>query len=78
MLRESLRVEINRNRQEVKRSEKRLKYRTNEYLAMNLSQMASEAEERERERRLRGDLEKLRSQQEQTLGTLDTRIAATM
>ena len=34
--------------------------------------MTREAEEREK--RLRGDLEQLRSQQEQTLGTLDTRI----
>ena len=32
----------------------------------------------ERERRLRGDLEQLRSQQEQILGTLDTRIDAMM
>ena len=38
--------------------------------------MMREAEERER--RLRGDLEQLRSQQEQTLGTLDTRIDAMM
>ena len=30
----------------------------------------------EREKRLRSDLEHLRSQQEQTLGTLDTRIDA--
>ena len=36
--------------------------------------MTREAEEKEK--RLRGDLEKLKSQHEQTLGTLDTRIDA--
>ena len=41
-----------------------------EYLASNLSRMTREAEEREK--RLRGDLEQLQSQQEQALGTLDT------
>ena len=37
--RESLREEINRNRQEVGRSEKRLKERTDEHMAKNLSRM---------------------------------------
>ena len=37
--RESMREEINRNRQEVGRSEKRLKERTVEHIAKNLSQM---------------------------------------
>ena len=37
--RESLRVEINRNRQEVGRSEKLLKERTDEHIAKNLSRM---------------------------------------
>ena len=60
--RESLREEINRNRQEVDKSEKRLIERTDEYLAKNLSRITREAEERER--RLRGELEQLRSQQE--------------
>ena len=40
----------------------------------NLSGMTREAEQREL--RLRDDMEKLRIQQEQTLGTLDTRIDA--
>ena len=57
-----LREEINRNRQEVGRSEKRLKERTDE----------------QRELRLRDDMEKLRTQQEQTLVTLDTKIDAMM
>ena len=70
--RENLREEINRNGQEVSRSEKRLKERTDEHLAKNLSRMTREAEQRET--RLRYDMEKLRSQQEQTLGTLDTRV----
>ena len=74
--RESLREEINRNRQEVGRSEKRLKERTDEHIAKNLSQMTREAEQREL--RLRDDLEKLRTQQEQTLWTLDTKIDAMM
>ena len=74
--RESLREEINRNRQEVGRSEKRLKERTDEHLAKNLSRMTREAEQRES--RLRDDMEKLRIQQEQTLGTLDTKIDAMM
>ena len=43
-----------------------------EKLARNLSRMKREAEEREK--LLRDVLEQLRSQQEQTLGTLDTRI----
>ena len=74
--RESLRQEINRNRQEVDRSEKPLKERTDEHIAKNLSRMTREAEQREL--RLRDDMEKLRIQQEQTLGTLDTKIDAMM
>ena len=74
--RESLRKEINRNRQEVGRSEKRLKERTDEDIAKNLSRMTREPEQREL--RLRDDMEKLRKQQEQTLGTLDTRLEAMM
>ena len=69
--RESLREEINRNRQEVGKSEKRLKERTDEHLAKNLSRMKREAEQRES--RLRDDMEKLRIQQEQTLGLLTQR-----
>ena len=72
--RENQREEINHNRQKVSMSEKRLKERTDECLARNLSRMAREAEEGEK--RLRDDLEHLRSQQEQTLGTLVTRIDA--
>ena len=45
--RESLREEINRNRQEVGRSKKRLKERTDEHLVKNLSRMTREAEQRE-------------------------------
>ena len=45
--RESLREEINRNRQAVGRSEKRLKERTDEHIAKNLSRMTREAEQRE-------------------------------
>ena len=74
--RESLREEINRNRQEVDRSEKRLKERTDEHIAKNLSRMTREAEQRES--RLRDDMEKLRTQQEQTLGNLDTKLEAMM
>ena len=74
--RESLREQINRNRQEVGRSEKRLKERTDEHIAKNLSRMTREAEQREL--RLRDDMEKLRTQQEQTLGTLDTKLEAMM
>ena len=74
--RESLREEINRNRQEVGRSKKRLKERTDEHIAKNLSRMTREAEQREL--RLRDDTEKLRIQQEQSLGTLDTKIDAMM
>ena len=72
----SLREEIYRNRQKVGRSEKRLKERTDEHIANNLSQMTREAEQREL--RLRYDMEKLRIQQEQSLGTLDTKIDAMM
>ena len=74
--RESLREEINRNRQEVGRSGKRLKERTDEHMAKNLSRMTREAEQREL--RLRDKMEKLRIQQEQSLGTLDTKIDAMM
>ena len=72
----SLRDEINRNRQEVVRCEKRLKERTDEHIARNLSRMTREAEQRELW--LKDDMEKLRTQQEQTLGTLDTKIDAMM
>ena len=74
--RENLREEINRNRQEDSRSKKRLKERTAEHLAKNLSRMTREAEQREL--RLRDDMEKLRIHQEQTHGTLDTKIDAMM
>ena len=74
--RESLRERINRNRQEVGRSEKRLKERTDEHIAKNLSRMTREAEQREL--RLRDDMEKLRTQQKQTLGTHDTKLEAMM
>ena len=74
--RESLPEEINRNRQEASRSEKRLKERRGEHLAKNLSRLTREAEQREL--RLRNDMEKLRIQQEQTLGTLDMKIDAMM
>ena len=74
--RESLREEINRNRQKVGRSEKCLKERTHEHSEKNLSRMTREAEQREL--RLRDDMERLRIQQEKTLGTLDTKIDAMM
>ena len=74
--RENLRKKINRNRQEVSKRKKRLKERTYEHLAKNMSRMTREAEQREL--RLRDDMEKLRIQQEQTLGTLDTKIDAMM
>ena len=74
--RECLREEISRNRPEISRSEKRLKERTDEHLAKNLSRLTREAEQRET--RLRDDMEKLKSQQQQTLGTLGTRIDALM
>ena len=74
--RESLREEINRNRQEVDRSEKRLKERTDEHIAKNLSRIIREAEQREL--RLRDEMEKMRTQQEQTLGTLDIKLEAMM
>ena len=45
-------------------------------MAKNLSRMTREAEQREIQ--LRDDKEKLRIQQEQTLGTLDTKIDAMM
>ena len=74
--RESLWEEINRNRQEISRSVKRLKEKTDEHLAKNLSRMTGEAEQKEL--RLGDDMKKLRIQQEQTLGTLDTKIDAMM
>ena len=74
--RESLREELNRNRQEVGISEKRLKERTDKHIAENLSRMTREAEQREL--RLRDDMEKMRMQQDQSLGTLDTKIDAIM
>ena len=74
--RESLREETNRNRQEISRSEKRLKDRTEEHIAKNLSRMTREVEQREL--RIRDDMEKLRIQQEQSLATLDTKIDAMM
>ena len=73
---ESLREGINRNRQEVSRSEKRLKERKDEHLTKKLSRMAREAEQKELQ--LRDDMEMLRIQQEQTLGTLDTKKDAMM
>ena len=45
-------------------------------MAKNLSPMTREAEQREL--RLRDDIEKLRIHQEQSLGTLDTKIDAMM
>ena len=74
--RETLREEINRNRQEVSRSEKRMKERTDKHLATIFSGKTREAEQREL--LLTKDMEKLRSQQEQTLGILDTKIDAMM
>ena len=74
--REILREEINRNRQEAGRSEKRLKGKTDDHIAKNLLRMTKEAEQREL--RLRDDMGKLRIQQEQSLGTLDTKIDAMM
>ena len=74
--RESLREEFNRNRQEISRSEKRLKEKTDEYLAKNLSRLTREA--KQKETRLRDDMDKLRNQQEHNFGTLDTRIDAMM
>ena len=74
--RESLREEINQNRQEAGRSEKRLRERTDEHMSKKLSRMTREAEQREL--RLRDDMEKLRTQQEQALGTPDKKIDAMM
>ena len=74
--RESLREEINRNRKEVGRSEKRLKERTDEHIAKNSSRITREEEQRELQ--LRDYMENLRTQQEQTHRTLDTKIDATM
>ena len=66
----------NRNRQEAGRSQKHLKERTDENLAKNLLRLPREAEPKEI--RLRDDMEKLRTRQVQTLGTLDTKIDAMM
>ena len=74
--RENLWGEINCNRQQVSRSEKRLKERTDEHLAKNLSRMTREAEHREL--RLIDDMEKMKIQQQQIPGTLDTKIDAMM
>ena len=76
--RESLREGKNRNRQEVSTSENRLrlKNKTDEYLARNLSRLMREVEERKKH--IKGDLKQFQSQQEQTLGKVDTRIDATM
>ena len=74
--RESVQEEINRNRQEVGRCEKHLKERTDEHIAKNFSRLTREAERREL--RLRDDMENLRTQQEQTLGSLDTKLEAMM
>ena len=54
--RDGLREKIDCTKQEVSRSEKRSKGRTDEYLAKNLSRMTREAEQRET--RLRDDMEK--------------------
>ena len=72
-------VEGERNKPQktkVGRSEKRLKGRTEEHISKHLSRMTRQAEQREL--RLRDDMEKLRMQQKQTLGTLDTKIDAMM
>ena len=53
-----------------------MKERTDEHIAKKLSRMTREAEQREL--RLRDDMEKLRIQLEQSLGTLDTKIDAMM
>ena len=53
-----------------------MKKRTDENAARILSRMTREAEQKER--RLKTDMEQLRSQQKLTLGTLDTRIDAIM
>ena len=69
--RESLREEINRNRQKASRSKKRLKERTDEHLAKNLSRLTKEEEQREL--RLRDDMEKLRFIKSRLLGLLTQR-----
>ena len=53
-----------------------MKERTDEHLAKNLTRMTREAEQREL--RLIDDMGKLRIQQEQTHGTIDTKIDAMM
>ena len=67
-----LRQEIHRNKQEASQSEKILKERKDERFARDLPPVADQ-----REQRLRDDMEHF-SQQEQTLGTLDTKIVVTM
>ena len=68
---ESLREYVNRKRQEANRNKKRLKERSFEHLANYLSRLAQQ-----KELRLRDHMEELRIQQEQNLGTLDTKIDA--
>ena len=63
--RESLWEKTNRNRKEISKSEKSLKERTDEYLAKHLSRMTREADNY----MLRKDMENMRIQQKQTLGT---------
>ena len=75
-LERAVHVERESLREEVGRSEKRLKERTDEHLANNLSRMTRKAEQREP--RMRDDMEKLRIQKEQTLGTLNTNTEAMM
>ena len=53
-----------------------MKEKNDEHLAKNLPWMTRDAEQREI--RLRDDMRKLTTQQEQTLGTLDTKIYAMM
>ena len=67
---ENLREEINLNRQENSRSEKRLKERTDEHLAKSLSRMTREAEQRERER------ERERATIERRLGEVESSTRA--
>ena len=67
--RESLREEINRKRQEVGRSEKRLKERTDEHMAKNWSRMTREAEKRES--RLRDDMEIVAMMERRTQAIMD-------
>ena len=70
--RESLREEINRNRQEVGRSEKTLEGKNGRAHSEEL--VANDKRSGTERVTLKEDMEKLRTQQEQTLGTLDTKI----